>query len=320
MTNKKDLLIFLLFFALGFSQSLLEAGELSKVSLEEVLSIGRLDDDTLFQWAGVAVDSRGNIYVTDAMDYSLKKFDSRGILLNKAGGKGRGPGEFLAPRLLDGTAEYLYATDEVLRGIQVFDRDLNFVRRILIPLPISDLRVLSDSRMAVASPLMEGPPAIFFFDGKGEPAGKFKYSAKESSLMMDAVSFDFDEEGSFYLAYVFQDRVEKWNEAGERMWSIRLLKVKKVKTKKIASLVVPTEVVFKDVALDGEGNVFILGGHFSKNRSRDVYVLSPQGRHLTTFSLPDSSHCLYIDGRNFLYSRANQGVTLKKFKMSYTYQ
>ncbi|MGB6866412.1 MAG: 6-bladed beta-propeller, partial [Candidatus Aminicenantaceae bacterium] len=68
-----------------------------KVTLEEVLSVGSLDDDTLFQWVGVTVDSYGQIYVTDAMDYSLKKFDADGKLLQKAGGKGQGPGEFLAP-------------------------------------------------------------------------------------------------------------------------------------------------------------------------------------------------------------------------------
>ena len=139
-------------------------------------------------------------------------------------------------------------------------------------------------------------------------------------MMMDMVSFDFDEERNLYLAYNFQDLIEKWSKTGEKLWSINLLKVKKVKKKKISSFVVPTELVFKDVAMDGEGNLFVLGAHFSQNRSRDVYVLSLEGKHLATFTLPDTSHCIYIDGKNFLYSRANEGVTLKKFKMHYVYQ
>ena len=320
MIRRKSLLIFLLFVALSISQGFLTAKELSKVSLEEVLSIGRLDDDTLFQWAGVAVDPQGNIYLSDAMDYSLKRFDYQGNLIKKAGGKGQGPGEFMAPRLLDCSENYLYATDQDFRGLKVFDRELNFVRNIMIKMLVSNLRILSDSEIAVTSLPMLEKPAVFIFDQEGKLAREIKYSDRDSPLMMDVVSFDFDEERNLYLAYNFQDRIEKWSKTGEKLWSINLLKVKKVKKKKVSSFVVPTELVFKDVAMDKEGNLFVLGGHFSENRSRDVYVLSPKGKHLATFTLPDTSHCIYIDGKNCLYSRANHGITLKKFRMDYVYQ
>lgn len=320
MIRRKSLLLFLFFVALSISQGLLEAKELRKVSLEEVLSIGRLDDDTLFQWAGVAVDPQGNIYLSDAMDYSLKRFDSQGNLIKKAGGKGQGPGEFMAPRLLDCSENYLYATDQDFRGLKVFDRELNFVRNIMIKMLVSDLRILSDSEIAVTSLPMLEKPAVFIFDQEGKLVREIKYSDRDSPLMMDVVSFDFDQERNLYLAYNFQDRIEKWSKTGEKLWSINLLKVKKVKKKKVSSFVVPTELVFKDVAIDGEGNLFVLGGHFSQNRSRDVYVLSPEGKHLATFTLPDTSHCICIDGKNCLYSRANQGITLKKFRMDYVYQ
>jgi outer membrane protein assembly factor BamB len=319
MIKRKCLIVVLLFAALSISQGFLEAKELKKVSLEEVLSIGRLDDDTLFQWAGVAVDPRGNIYLSDAMDYSLKRFDSQGNLIKKAGGKGQGPGEFMAPRLLDCSENYLYATDQNFRGLKVFDRELNFVRNIMIKMLVSDLKILSDSEIAVTSLPMFEKPAVFIFDQEGKLTREIKYSDKDSSLLMDVVSFDLDEERNLYLAYNFQDRIEKWSITGKKLWSINLLKVKKVKKKKVSSFVVPTELVFKDVAVDGEGNLFVLGGHFSKNSSRDVYVLNSEGNHLATFTLPDSSHCIYIDGKNFLYSRANEGVTLKKFRMRYVY-
>ena len=58
-----------------------------KISLEEVLSIGSLDDDDLFMLVGIVADSSKRIYVTDAMDYSIKVFDERGILVKKTGRK-----------------------------------------------------------------------------------------------------------------------------------------------------------------------------------------------------------------------------------------
>ena len=318
---KKKFLLFSLLISLALIFHLFSSGkELKKISLEEVLSVGNLDDDALFQWAGVVVDTKGYTYVTDSMDYSLKKFDPQGKLIKKVGRKGQGPGEFMAPRLLDCSEKFLYVTDQYIPGLQVFDKELNFKRRLSIKMPISDLKVLSDSQIAVATLLANKVASIFIYNAGGELIREFRYSEKKLPLMMEMVSFDFDTEGNLYVAYTFQDRIEKFNKDEKKLWSEKLLKVKKVKREKVASYVVPTEVVYKDVALDTSGDLFVLGGHLSKNKSRDVYVLSPEGKYLTTFSLPDSSHCIYIDENNFLYSRANEGVTIKKFRMCYEYE
>ena len=87
----------------------------------------------------------------------------------------------------------------------------------------------------------------------------------------------------------------------------------------MANFIVPQEIIFKDVVLDKKGNLFVLGGDFSENNSRDVYVISSEGKHLTTFTLPEASHCLYLDGDNFLYSRGGEGITLKKYRIHYVY-
>lgn len=106
---------------------------------------------------------------------------------------------------------------------------------------------------------------------------------------------------------------------GTILWDRSLLGVKKVKQKKLSEFTLPTEVVYKDIALDSKGRIYVLGGHFSKNQSRDVYVfLGESGMYLTTFTLPDTSHCIHLDGKDYLYSRANDGVTLKKYELEYS--
>ena len=156
---------------------------------------------------------------------------------------------------------------------------------------------------------------MLFCNRKGEVVRKLEFSGDVESVLMDMVSLDLDAQGNLYLAYNFADRIEKYSRSGKRMWSRNLLGIKKVERKKVSSFVVPTEIVYKDIALDGSGNIYVLGGELSKERSRDVYVLSPDGKHLATFTLPQASHCIYIDAENFLYSRANEGITLKKYRM-----
>lgn len=289
-----------------------------KVGLEEVLSIGGLDDQALFQWTGVATDGAGNIYVLDAMDFSLKKFGPDGRLLKKAGRKGQGPGEFMAPRLLACSGERLYATDQNVFGVYVFDRELRFLGKIPCPSLILALAALGDGRLAVAVMGMASPGKVLMLDADGRVLSEFiPAEGPGKGILMDSMSFAQDKDGQFYVAYLFRDSVEKWTREGNRLWSKAFLGQKKIATTEVQSLVLPSETCFKDVALDAFGHVFVLGGKLSKHPSRDVYVLDKYGALLATFTLPEPSHCLHIDGRNYLYARANDGITLKKYKILY---
>lgn len=288
-----------------------------RVILEEVLSIGSLEDDLLFQWVGVSADAEGFVYVTDAMDYSLKKFDAGGHLIKKTGRRGRGPGEFLAPRLLARAKGHLYVTDQEIRGIHVFDENLVFQHRIPINIPVSDIKVFPDGRVAVATLSMNQVSGVSIYDEEGRILRSIPYGQQDAGLMMDLVSFEFDSLENLYLVFIYQDRVEKYDRRGRRVWSIHLLNKKKVKKKKIADLVVPIEIMYKDAALDSRESLYVLGGSFSENPSRDVYVLDPDGKLQAKITLPEASHCIYIDSKDHLYARANEGVTLKKYRMHF---
>jgi hypothetical protein len=135
--------------------------------------------------------------------------------------------------------------------------------------------------------------------------------------MMDWVEIDFDSGGNLYVVYNFQDRIEKFDADGLRVWSRSLLNIKKIKTKRIGPWDVPDKIIFKDVALDSDDRMYILGGGHSENPSRDVYVLDADGRPVTTFTLHEPSHCIYLDSNNYLYSRANDGITLKKYRLKW---
>lgn len=310
----------LLIITLTHNLSLL-GKETNQIYLEEVLSIGDLDDNAvLYMWVDVAVDAQNFIYITDTMDYSLKKFDSQGKFIKKIGRKGQGPGEFQAPRYMGLSEKFIYVSDERIRRIQIFDKELNFKRSIPIRMPVSDLKVLSDDKFAISSVSLakKYKGRIFIINAEGKISDEIVFMDKDLPLLKDSVSFDFDSKGNLYVAYLYQNKVEKFDSKRNKIWSEKLLKMKeKVGSIKVESFTLPTDVIYKDIALDSSDNIYILGGHLSKNISRDVYVLNPEGELLTTLTLPDTSHCIYIDKNDYLYSRANEGVTLKKYKIKY---
>ena len=149
----------------------------------------------------------------------------------------------------------------------------------------------------------------------GQILKEYCYSEKRGSVMMDWVSFEMDAQGNLYLAYSFQDKIEKFDNKSRKLWSKSLIGVKNVKRQNVGPWKVPQSLVFKDIELDTHGRIYILGGGYSEKPSRTVYVLNRNGEKLTSLVLPESSHCIYIDRWNYLYSRANDGITLKKYRI-----
>lgn len=291
----------------------------------EVLTIGGLDDDLLYQWAGLATDEDGNIYVTDLKDYAVKKFSPQGVLIKKTGEKGRGPGEFDSPVIIKYFENHLYVTEIYVLGIHVFDRDLGFVKKIPLNHPVRGLVVLPAGRFAVSGLKdldAEGSQySIRFYDSAGKDDGKIVYETSDASdFMMHSVSFTLDDQENIWMAYSWIDRIRKMNKQGNTLIDKRLLGIGKPKMKKTELGNIPTQVVFKSIEPDRKGHLFVLGGHLSKNSSRDIYVLSQDGRLLTTLTLPEPTHMIHIDNRNYLYSRADEGISIKKYALKYLYE
>jgi hypothetical protein len=290
------------------------------VQVEEVLSIGSLDDDVLFQWVGISTDRRSNIYVTDSLDYSVKKFDRSGRLIARAGGKGQGPGEFQAPRQLVYDDGFLYVTDQASLGLQVFDEELRFIKSIPLDFPVTDIQVTPGGRIAVIAFYMSRASELCFLSSGGVVENRIPLGRKKGNVLMDSADFIIDGSGNICLAFSFRDMIQKLKAGGEKLWDRSLFHIKSIKKTQIKQWVVPTEVIYMDCAVDKRGWLYVLGGYRAENRARDIYVLDQKGDWLTTFTLPDTTHCIHLDSQGFLYARANEGITLKKYRLRHEWK
>jgi hypothetical protein len=296
--------------------------EVRSVGLEEVLSIGTWDDGALVQWTALAVSLPGEIYILDALDYAVKKFDGRGHLLKKAGRQGPGPGEFLAPRAVALSGGRLFILDQSRRGIQVFDTELRYKTALPVPHVLSMITPLGSGRLAVSGLTTVGQPArISILDENGRLLGGFSYLDKVEFYLADSIDAVSDGRGSLYLAYFFQDRIEKRAVDGRLAWRWSQKGAAAPELEAIGGdgrgILLPQKTFYKSAALDRFGRLLVLCGGQAAHPSRDVLVFDASGVRRAMFTLPEPSHAIFVDSAGYLYSRANEGLTVKKFRLVY---
>lgn len=313
---KFDTLKLLPFFLLILFHFSFHAKEVKGIVLKEILSIGSVDDDILYEWAGVTTDPKGNIYVTDSIDCFIKKFSKDGKLLKKGGGKGQGPGEFLAPRLVRYFKNALYVNDQHIPGIQIFDDNLNYMGKIPLKVLVVDFKVINEELIALTTLTFEKTFYIYFYDRKGNLKEKVPYYTSDdiNKNMLGLAKFKIDKNRNLYIVFVYQDMIKRLDMNGNQIWIKSMFKGEKSKMEKskFSRFAFPENTIYKDIEIDRNGYIYILTGSLAENRSRDVYILNSEGNYITKFTLPDTSHLIHIDSENNIYSRAGMGVTLKK--------
>ncbi len=100
------------------------SSEESVLTLTEAFRIGdeSASDSVLFGFVfGMAVDSRGQLYITHDRLKRIRKFSKEGILIGEIGREGEGPGEFIdMPDVHLGPGDSLYAWDIWASKLTIF--------------------------------------------------------------------------------------------------------------------------------------------------------------------------------------------------------
>jgi DNA-binding beta-propeller fold protein YncE len=76
----------------------------------------------------IVVDAKGQVFVTDPLNYKIRTFTPEGILVNEFGSMGDSPGEFNKPKgVAVDSRGHIYVTDALLDAVQVFDDNGRFL-------------------------------------------------------------------------------------------------------------------------------------------------------------------------------------------------
>ena len=129
-------------------------GDTLEVEIEFVQKIGDFDteDDNylLFHPKDVARDKSGNIYVLDAGNYRIQKYDSNGKFISTFGRKGEGPGEIMTPVSIEiDSNDKLHLADSRNNRIQVYNLDGKAAEQFKSKTPIFDFHLLASGNIIV---------------------------------------------------------------------------------------------------------------------------------------------------------------------------
>jgi len=214
--------------------------------------------------------------------------------------------------------ERLYVADQRRLGLQVFDLSLRFLRTIAPGRLVTALAADGRGGVAYKPFTPPGEPGRWLVcDEQGRVASETVYMPKVEAYLADSISLVFGAGGSVYAAYLYRDLVEKRDGRGQLVWSKAPRGGAASSTETIQGLKIAKTMFWLDAALDPQGRLYVLAGGKTEHPARDVLIFDPEGALLAMFVLPEPSHCLHIDGRGCLYARADEGVTLKKYRVRF---
>jgi sugar lactone lactonase YvrE len=212
-------------------------GENLPIKIELIRTIGdinTLDENLAFNLpSDIVQDDTGNIYILDAGNCRVQKFDSEGKYIDTFGREGQGPGEFNTPTSLDIDANgNLIVSDPIGRKIQVFSTEGSLRKTMtLTKHPLSEAYALNSGLLAIKGTVgydFEGkddeplPKLICLLDSEGnierEFGEMFDYKHRLLNHRGNVFHFVTDQNDYIYLSFVHQNRIDKYSPEGRLLW------------------------------------------------------------------------------------------------------
>lgn len=185
--------------------------------IRAIYGFGSRPDQFLNKPHGVAVDSRGNIYTTDAGNKRVVVFDRNGNYKFSFGRAGEGDqakeGDFCAPLGIDVDKKTgrVYVADRGRSKVLIFDAKGRFIKEFSVMLPIRPL--IADDRLFVTT---FGP--ILIFDLEGKQLNKWGARGRQKGEFDFANGIAMGKDGDVYVSDTNNTRIVGLNKRGEVIW------------------------------------------------------------------------------------------------------
>jgi DNA-binding beta-propeller fold protein YncE len=214
-------------------------GKKPQVSIEFVRNIGELeteDENLAFHIpSDIARDDQGNIYILDAGNHRIQKFDPDGNYIETIGRRGQGPGEFYLPLSLEVDSRgYLYVSDPQNQRVQILKPDGTEYKILSFhETPAGIIRLLTSDDMVMGKGGIvfafgpgggtQGPEKLMkILDSEGNILNEFGEPVIYKDSFVNRMGNNFrlavDKDDSVIVSFEYQNRIEKYSPQGGLLW------------------------------------------------------------------------------------------------------
>ncbi len=311
------------------------------LGLEAIATYGYSKDESEAVISGVRdffVDDNGNVYVLDARDSDIKKFDGSGAFLTKFGRPGQGPGDLSRPYMLfqRGNEREVGVLELMSRRMSFFDFKGSFVKSI----PTTEMlvnKVRSDSE----GNFIIGTATI----GQDERRYTVKKLDTDMNHLRDVASspspirgdpfsplvvWELMPNGSVAFAYPSDYQITIYTSDGTI--EKRMLKEYKPmevteEEKRIAKREIPPSIeykpskyrsAFRDLFVDEKGRLFVLTWEEGSRPGTGVFdIFDQEGRYIYKVELPGKAICWKHGNLYTVESNEQDFTVIRKYRVSW---
>lgn len=227
------------------------SGDTPNIELKFVKKIGGLQDEDenymLFNPKDVARDSDGNIYISDAGNKRIQKYDKDGKYLLTIGKSGIGPGEFQSlsylefntvgnittnalrkQRFIEFTPEGKFVKEYHIEGMpRQVEVNISHLGIITIGAPASKFRFLSNDNFIFNDSKNVSLMKIVDKDGSvvSEFGERIDFGNRQWNRIGNGFQFTIDNSDNIYLSHQFYNKIEKYSPDGKLMLQFSVPKI-----------------------------------------------------------------------------------------------
>jgi len=274
-------------------------GDTLKVAIELVQIFG--DDESkgenywLHRPSGVGVDSEGNIYILDAGNIRIQKYNAQGEYVQTIGRRGEGPGEFSrVPLEFDvDTDGNIYAISGAVGNFKmlILDKPGKELKRFNIPQTARVVRLNNLKQMifgcylnddgtdrSYVDPNRIRKPYIRCYNANGDMEKSFplsfkEYNSKSLNFRGNEYFYTVEKNGNIIVSYECQNRIQRYSPDGKLLMKIDLSRgIEETEDEKEItfsdnSFVTMMNIFSKGVQIDKQGRIWNLA--FKRQQTED---------------------------------------------------
>jgi sugar lactone lactonase YvrE len=221
-------------------------GKTPAVKTQPVRVIGDVDtEDENFAFhmpSGLAIDAQGRLYVLDQGNNRVQVLDADGKYLKTIGRQGQGPGEFFMPNTLAFNNQgVLFVGESNTARIQAFNPDGKLGQTVKLSITgMGEISLLKSNQFLMSGSgmgglILRGGGVSLNDDKAGKLPNLFKVVGQDGKIVREfgkgtdfgdamvngranQISYILDGDENIYVAYPYQNRIEKYAADGRLLW------------------------------------------------------------------------------------------------------